>query len=136
MRANVSGTFAVIHKGHEALFRAAFENFEEVVIGLTSDGFVKKMRKKAPPYAERERALNAFLESQGRSAEVKKIADVYGFAADDRHLDAIVVSEETWDNAELINAKRVSSGLRPLVVLAIPLVRDSKGRKVSSRMLK
>lgn len=44
----VAGTFDRLHKGHEAVLRSAFESGEKVVIGLTSDKFVRKFKTRLP----------------------------------------------------------------------------------------
>ena len=41
----VAGTFDMLHKGHKALLRKAFEVGERVVIGLTTDEFAARMHK-------------------------------------------------------------------------------------------
>ncbi len=41
----VGGTFDQIHKGHRALLSRAFDNGQQVFIGLTSDELAKKMGK-------------------------------------------------------------------------------------------
>ena len=63
----VGGTFDEFHKGHEALLMKAFEIGEQVLIGLCSDEFVKKLDKPHPtvPYAERLQELKAFLREHG-----------------------------------------------------------------------
>lgn len=133
MRLNVSGTFNSIHAGHEKLLGKTFSLGDEVVIGLTSDAYCKDHGKQAAPYAEREQALLAFLASKGWIAEIKPIDSVDGFAVDDASLEGIVVSEETKKNAEKINFKRQLKGLRPLVIISIPIVKSAGGKKISSQ---
>ena len=41
----IGGTFSVIHKGHIKLMIKAFEISSKVIIGLTSDSLVHKMKK-------------------------------------------------------------------------------------------
>ncbi len=55
MRVIIGGTFAYLHKGHEALITKAFELGDYVCIGLTTDGYVKtvKPKEKIPPYKDR-----------------------------------------------------------------------------------
>ena len=42
----LGGTFEIIHKGHLELLRKAFSISSNVIIGLTSDDFAEKKRKK------------------------------------------------------------------------------------------
>src|SRR5206468_5728754 len=60
MRVVLGGTFDILHKGHEALLRAAFEGRpEQVLIGLTTDRFARESRTRVNPYAVRERNLRS-----------------------------------------------------------------------------
>ena len=62
MRVVLGGTFDILHAGHEALLRAAFDGDPEaVVIGLTTDRFARESRSKVNPYAVRQRNLKRFL---------------------------------------------------------------------------
>ena len=62
MRVVLGGTFDILHKGHEALLRAAFEGRpEQVLIGLTTDRFARESRTRVNPYGVRERNLKRFL---------------------------------------------------------------------------
>jgi len=101
-----------------------------VEIGLTSDSFARK-KQAVRPYAERERALASFLISKGWKAKIRKIGDIYGFAAEPG-FDAIVVSEETLPNAYLINVRRSEAGLKPLRIVTIPIIKNENGEKISS----
>ena len=59
--AGVGGTFDELHKGHRALLMKAFEVADHVMIGLSSDKFIKKMDKphKTAAYDERLNELEA-----------------------------------------------------------------------------
>src|SRR5437660_12797196 len=62
MRVVLGGTFDLLHAGHEALLRAAFDGRPEaVVIGLTTYRIAKESRTRANPYAVAERNLKRFL---------------------------------------------------------------------------
>ncbi|MFA6036099.1 MAG: phosphopantetheine adenylyltransferase, partial [Candidatus Micrarchaeia archaeon] len=64
-----------------------------------------------------------------------EIEDELGFTDEVDELDAIVASEETGKNAELINKVRASNGMKQLEVIIIPLVLDDiTGRKLSCRL--
>ncbi|MDH5459907.1 MAG: adenylyltransferase/cytidyltransferase family protein, partial [Candidatus Bathyarchaeota archaeon] len=59
----VGGTFDEFHRGHRVLLMKAFEVGEQVLIGLCSDEFVKKLKKPHPTasYKQRLEELKAFL---------------------------------------------------------------------------
>src|SRR5207245_4020072 len=80
MQVVLGGTFDILHKGHEALLRAAFEGRpERVLIGLTTDRFARESRSRVNPYADRERNLKRFLTARKwRPAKIEPIDDSYG----------------------------------------------------------
>ena len=62
MRVVLGGTFDILHDGHEALLRAAFEGRPSLVlIGLTTDRFARESRAHVNPHRVRERNLKRFL---------------------------------------------------------------------------
>jgi len=131
MKVCLGGTFNAIHRGHAALIGAAFLIGDDIEIGLTSDALASKKQHPVKPYAERKKELELFLVSHGWSAKIRQITDVYGFAAE-KEFEAIVVSEETLDNAYLINMRRSERGLPGLKIVTIPIIKDGKGQKLSS----
>src|SRR5207245_1871676 len=79
MRVVLGGTFDILHKGHEALLRTAFEGRpERVLIGLTTDRFARESRSGVNPYAARERNLKRFLTARKWGpAKIEPIDDPY-----------------------------------------------------------
>jgi pantetheine-phosphate adenylyltransferase len=122
----VGGTFDQLHSGHKALLGRAFESGDKVVIGLTSDNFVAKLKKqhKTASYQDRQRDLQAYLAEQGwlGRAEIVPLEDSFGLTLKARGLEAIVVSEETEPVAEAINKERLSGGHKPLVIVTVCMV--------------
>src|SRR2546428_8800462 len=94
MRVVLGGTFDILHKGHEALLRTAFEGRpEKVLIGLTTDRFARESRPRVNPYAIRQRSLKRFLAARKwRPSRIEPIADAYGPPDNLPALDATVVS--------------------------------------------
>src|SRR2546428_12008496 len=80
MRVVLGGTFDILHKGHEALLRTAFEGRpERVLIGLTTDRFARESRSGVNPDAARERNLKRFLTARKWGpAKIEPIDDPYG----------------------------------------------------------
>ncbi len=131
----VGGTFDILHRGHEALLKKAFEIGERVVIGLTSD---ETTNKKVRPYRERKKVIKDFLNENKflERCTIIELKDPLGPAADDRRMDAIVVSEETKFRADEINNIRRRKGFSPLKVVIIPLVLADDSKPISSTRIK
>ena len=122
----VGGTFDEFHKGHRALLMKAFEVGEQVLIGLCSDEFVKKLDKPHPtaPYEQRLEELKAFLREHGflERAKIILLNDVYGVTLSRGCVEALVVSMETELTALKINEKRKELGLHSLHIAIIEMV--------------
>ncbi|MBR2255463.1 MAG: inosine/xanthosine triphosphatase [Candidatus Methanomethylophilaceae archaeon] len=128
--AAVAGTFSLLHAGHEALLERAFQEGDEVRIGLTTDAFTSS-RKKSLPYFLREKALREYLE--GRSGYIIfPLEDEFGPDELMDDVDVLVVSEETRAGGERVNSRRVERGLPPLRLSVVPVVEASDGSKISS----
>ncbi len=135
----VGGTFDRLHLGHKALLRKAFEVGEYVYIGLTSDEMIreKPYADKILPYGIRLKDLIKFFEVNGYSNyRIIKIHTAIGFADDMKSLEAIVVSEETYKGALIVNRARKEKGLKPLEIVTIGLVKSSLGSKISSSLIR
>src|SRR5207237_6781827 len=130
MRVVLGGTFDILHQGHQALLRAAFEGRPEaVVIGLTTDRFAKESRPRVNPYAVRERNLKRFLAAKKwRHARIEPIDDPYGPADDLPDLDVLVVSVERQPVAVALSEARAATGLRPLGIRTVPTALARDGR--------
>lgn len=140
MRVVVAGTFGPLHDGHRALLEAALRRGDEgVVVGVTGDAFAARSRsddpRPIPPYEERAQAVREALDALddwGRSVELRRVTDDFGFADEDPSLDAIVVSPETDERVAKLNRRRVECGLDPLEPIVVPYVRAEDGERISS----
>lgn len=130
--AAVAGTFDVIHDGHLALLKRAFEIGDRVLVGITSDRMASKGRNESIPLSVRLPALERCLEHLGNSYTVFEIDDMYGPAAVMDDVDVLVVSEETLGNGRLVNEERSRRGVRPLELSVVPLVNSDDGTKISA----
>ncbi len=119
--AALGGTFDILHKGHRRLLKEAFLAAEKVIIGVTSDLLVARLKKPHPvrPYSERVLALKALLRDMGVAdrAQIIPLEDPYGPTIVDPSIQAIIVSEETMDRAFEINEIRERQGLPPLAIV-------------------
>ncbi len=135
----VGGTFDRLHLGHKALLRKAFEIGEYVYVGLTSDEMIlnKPYAEKILPYGLRLRDLLKFFEVNNYSNyRVIKIHNAIGFTDRIKSLEAIVVSEETYKGALIVNRARREKNLPELDVITIKLIKSRIGPKISSSLIR
>lgn len=135
----VGGTFDRLHLGHKALLRKAFEVGKYVYIGLTSDEMIKNKpyAEKILPYELRLKDLIKFFEVNGyKNYRIIKIHNAIGFADRLKGLEAIVVSEETYKGALIVNKAREEKGLKPLKIVKIGIIKSKLGCKISSSLIR
>ena len=136
----VGGTFDELHTGHKVLLLRAFEIGERVLIGLCSDEFVNKLRKphKTASYEERLSELQTFLENLGVSgkAEIIPLDNAFGPTVTDRCIEAIVVSDETKANANIINEQRTKNHVNPLRIVTINMVPSEDCSPISTTRIR
>ncbi len=138
MRVVLGGTFDILHDGHDALLRAAFDGRPEaVLIGLTTDRFARESRPRVNSYPVRERNLKRFLASRKwHPARIEPIDDPFGPADDLPDLDVLVVSAERYPVAVALNEARTAKGLRPLKIRPVPMVLAQDGLPIASRRIR
>ncbi|MFH1036695.1 MAG: phosphopantetheine adenylyltransferase [Patescibacteria group bacterium] len=126
------GTFDILHKGHKALLRKAFE-LGKVEIGLTSDEMAKEGRgRKVVEFGSRGRELKDFIEKElGYKAEIFEIKDKFGPTLEN-DFDYIVVSPETYKTALEINEEREKRNKKPIEIVKIDFVLAEDGKPISS----
>ncbi len=121
----VGGTFDHIHAGHIAFLQAAFDAGDHVFIGITTDILVhtKHYRSALESYPSRVNQLSIFLTQHNlqKRATIIPLNDMYGVAADEKDIEALLVTEETRANGQAINVKRRQHGLPPLQLIVVPL---------------
>lgn len=135
-KAAVAGTFDALHSGHADLFEKAFSEAANVLIGITADSFARKLKlRKVKPFRIRKKNVELFLGKERLNrAEIFALNDAYGPAiTGDAGLEALIVSTETLPRAEEINRIRTRKGLKPLDLVAIPLVYAEDLKKIAAR---
>ena len=132
----VGGTFDEFHKGHRALLLKAFELGEQVLIGLSSEEFAKKLNKPhvTAPYKQRLEELKAFLHDHDflNRSRIITLNDVYGVTLSEGCVEALVVSKETEPTAVRINEQRKRLELSPLHIVVIDMVPSENHVPVST----
>lgn len=138
----VGGTFDKLHKGHKELLKTAFNIGRKVIIGVTSDEMVAKSKSDAKinGLEKRREGLEKWIKDEGLCGlaeyEIVVINDVYGVAIYDEKLEALVVSEETFERAFAINRIRRSRNLKPLTIVVVPMVLAYNGKPISSTRIR
>lgn len=135
------GTFDHLHKGHKEFLRFALSFSSKVILGLTSEAFVKNKERweNIEPYERRKSVLEDFLirEKARDRVEIVQIDDIFGpTLTPNLSIEAIVVSKESVKNAKIINEKRQKSGLTCISILVCPMIKGSDGRIISSTRIR
>ncbi|WP_298276807.1 pantetheine-phosphate adenylyltransferase [Ferroplasma sp.] len=117
----VGGTFNSFHRGHEKLLRAAYRTGERVIIGVTSDAYVKSHKEKIVSYSKRVASVRKFMGKLTDDYEIHPLDSAFGNTLDIEKAN-LVVSPETYHSARRINERRIETGKEPLNVIRIPYV--------------
>ena len=133
------GTFDHIHRGHVALLDKSFEVGDEVVIGVTSDGFALREGKQPDQgYEERVRSLRARIRKRfpGRRYLIAKLDDYFGPAITSPDVQAIVVSRETAKRVPVANGQREARGSPPLEIVTVDYILADDNKPISSTRIR
>jgi pantetheine-phosphate adenylyltransferase len=136
----VGGTFDEFHKGHRALLLKAFEVGEHVLVGVSSDNLVQRMKKPhmVATYDVRVEEIKGFLHKNNllNRATIVPLHDAYGVTLTSEKLKGLVVSQETENVALEINKKRRATGLRPLEIIVINMVPAENSTPISTTRIR
>ncbi len=138
----MGGTFDRLHEGHKLLLRTASALAEKVFVGVVSDEFEDKLRRKKKfgsliqPYEVRLRNLREFVKTLDASFLLGSLTDPYGPAITEATADVIVVSRETEKTAMKINEIRIKRSLPPLQICIVPFIKLENGQILSSTLLR
>jgi pantetheine-phosphate adenylyltransferase len=135
------GTFDCIHIGHIKLLSAAFNIGNQVIIGLTSDDFVKKFKSTSNiknNYKTRYKNLKEKIlqNFNGVNYNIIKLEDEFGPVISFAEIQAIVVSEETVVKVQKLNEIRISKCLNPLSVIVVEIAKSDDGQPISSTRIR
>ena len=135
----MGGTFDIIHRGHLTLLANAFEISNKVIIGLTSDEFVKKKGKKpVHKYDERLRnlLLIIFKEFPNILFEISQLDNDFGPAVLEKEVQALVVSDETKNQGNILNKLRTERNISPVEIIVVPMTLAKDGKRISTTRIK
>lgn len=135
------GTFDVIHIGHLALLSKAFEMGKRVVIGVSSDEFVGKVKEKgkiAHTYEQRVANLRLVIQENFGDViyEISKLNTSYGPTVISAEVNALVASSETAKKGSEINEIRSNKGIKPLTIVIVDMIRAEDGAPISSSRIR
>ena len=132
----IGGTFDILHKGHKAFLKKAF-NLGKVTIGLTSDKMAQRIkRREVKGFRYRKKELEEFIkENFSKKAEIIKIEDEFGTTLKE-DFDYIVVSPATYKNAVLINKKRKKRKKKPIKIVKIKFVLGEDSQPISATKIR
>ena len=133
------GTFDIIHRGHLTLLANAFEISDKVIIGLTSDEFVaKKGKKPVHKYDERLRnlLLIIFKEFPNNDFQIIQLDNDFGPAVLEKDVQALVVSDETNNQGNILNTLRSKNNLPPVEIIVVPMFLAKDGVRISTTRIK
>ncbi len=137
----VGGTFDHIHMGHKTLLTTALMFSEKLLVCITSDAYVKKMRKIAEdriePFHLRRKNIEEFLIKASASFVFCELNDPFTPALHSKYasnIDSIAISSDpdVLERTRMLNKLRIRFGLNQLSIIQIPLIRDPYGKIFSS----
>lgn len=136
----LGGTFDILHRGHLELLRKSFEIGLFVIIGVTSDEFVREKLNKQiiNPYLVRVQNLRNVLQMEIKvnNYEITKLNDSFGPVMISGDIDCLVVSNETEEKGKTINHLRADLGLPAIDVVSVKLVLAEDGIPISSSRIR
>lgn len=135
----MGGTFDIIHRGHITLLSNAFEISDKVIIGLTSDELAK--RKGKTPYNKYEKRLENLTETISKefpnsSFQISKLDNDFGPAVLEPEVEALVVSDETSNQGDVLNELRAQKNLPPVKIIKVPMFLAKDGSRISTTRIK
>ena len=136
----MGGTFDHLHEGHKLLIETALSLSKLVVIGLTDEKLhdYKKYKSKIETYNFRKQNLESFIKSitDQQRVEIVKLTDSYGPPIHEAEYEAIIVSQETYNGAIKINEIRESKNFPPLIIIVIPMLKNTENKIISSTLIR
>ena len=135
----MGGTFDIIHRGHLTLLSNAFEISDKVIIGLTSDELAaKKGKTPTNNYEQRLENLESVISKEFPNSlfQISKLDNDFGPAVLEKGVEALVVSEETSNQGQILNKLRAEKNLPPVQVISVPMFLAKDGKRISSTRIK
>ena len=135
----MGGTFDIIHKGHLTLLSNAFTISDKVIIGLTSDELAKKKGKSlVNNYTQRFENLISVLTKNflNASFQISKLENDFGPAVLEKEVQALIVSDETSNQGNILNKLRSEKNLPHVQIITVPMSLAEDGTRISTTRIK
>jgi pantetheine-phosphate adenylyltransferase len=133
------GTFDEFHLGHLALLSKAFQSGAKVIIGVSSDEFAARRKKKIRHnYEQRVSNLRKTISKEFGvvNYEIAKLDADFGPAVTSGDVGALVTSSETRTKADVLNKMRQERKLPPVEVVSVEMVNADDGLPISSTRIR
>ncbi len=137
--AATGGTFDEIHAGHIALLSKAFDIADKVIIGVTSDEFVKGKKKINHDFNQRVLNLKEMIKREfgnNVSYEIARLDSEFGPAVTTGKVEALITSSETQEKGIKLNEIRRKNDLAAAKIVAVPLIKAEDGERISSSRIR
>jgi len=138
----LGGTFDHLHEGHKFLLKTALSLSDYIEIGLTTQNLLenKQFASKLEDYETRKENLKTYIKSIAdlkriNIVDIKNWDDMNKYAQDPEY-EGLIVSQETYENASKLNNNREEMGLKPLILIVIPIIKDKNKKKISSTSIR
>lgn len=135
----MGGTFDIIYKGHITLLAKAFSISSNVIIGLTSDELAEKRGKKTlNNYEKRFETLTNTINTNfpNHLFQISKLDNDFGPAVLEENIQALIVSDETGNQGEILNQLRKEKNQSPVKIVIVPMVLAHDGNRISTTRIK
>jgi len=135
----MGGTFDIIHKGHLTLLSNAFEVSDKVIIGITSDELaVKKGKIPLNKYDQRFENLISIISKEFPDSlfEISKLENDFGPAVLEKDVKALIVSDETSAQGNILNQLRAEKKIPPVQIIVVPMFLAKDGTRISTTRIK
>lgn len=134
----LGGTFDHLHDGHKLLIKTALKIGKKIAIGLATDELLcnKECLEQIESYDVRKQGIIDYVESldvnYNKRVIIIPLSDPYGPAVTNPDIEVHVSSEETIDVSLKLNEIRDKNGLDKMILVAIPILKNKIGCKLSS----
>lgn len=135
------GTFDLFHKGHELFLKQTLASSEKILIGITSNKYIKSFKNNlnVEDFEIRKQAVEKFLKIIGSSKKIKIVSIDNAFEPyleTSIDYDAISVTPHTLKAAQEINVKRKQNGISELDIILTPFLKAKDGDIISSTRIR
>ena len=136
----LGGTFDYLHSGHKAFLEEGFNVCQKMIIGLTSEEFIKNklLASTVLPFEKRKKELEQFLKSKDflKRTKIIKIDSPFPPEIFNPKINCLIITKKTEANAEILNSKRKEKKLLPLKIINLPIVTNNQGECISSEKIR